>query len=330
MILVTCTIASFVTQKGAQNVARQENSEIDNEDNITDERILIPIRNPETTDELINLSVIVKNPKNKNSLFGLNVINDDNLDSGAEANGKKILEKAAITASATDNHLTKLLRYDLNIVNAINSTVREHNITDLVLGLHVKQDISESFLGDLTEGILSKCNTTTLVYKPVQPISTIIRQIVIIPKHAEKEIGFPFWLLKVWNIARNTGAKLMFYGSETTLKFIQEIYEKHPIEAEFQTFTDWDDFLILTREIKTDDNLIVILSRKNKPSYHANMVNIHTYLNKYFQQNSFILVYPMQTGVNDDGVDLNNPSLIEPIGKIDEIGKTIARLFKKK
>lgn len=330
MILVTCTIASFVTQKGAQNVARQENSEIDNEDNITDERILIPIRNPETTDELINLSVIVKNPKNKNSLFGLNVINDDNLDSGAEANAKKILEKAAITASATDNHLTKLLRYDLNIVNAINSTVREHNITDLVLGLHVKQGISESFLGDLTEGILSKCNTTTLVYKPVQPISTIIRQIVIIPKHAEKEIGFPFWLLKVWNIARNTGAKLMFYGSETTLKFIHEIYEKHPIEAEFQTFTDWDDFLILTREIKTDDNLIIILSRKNKPSYHANMVNIHTYLNKYFQQNSFILVYPMQTGVNEDGVDLNNPSLIEPIGKIDEIGKTIARLFKKK
>ena len=60
------------------------------------------------------------------------------------------------------------------------------------------------------------------------------------------------------------------------------------------------------------------------------MVNIHTYLNKYFQQNSFILVYPMQTGVNEDGVDLNNPSLIEPIGKIDEIGKTIARLFKKK
>jgi hypothetical protein len=38
----------------------------------------------------------------------------------------------------------------------------------------------------------------------------------------------------------------------------------------------------------------------------------------------------MQTGVTDESVDLNNPSLIEPMEKIDEIGKTIARLFRRK
>jgi hypothetical protein len=61
------------------------------------------------------------------------------------------------------------------------------------------------------------------------------------------------------------------------------------------------------------------------------MINIPFYLNKYFQSNSFILVYPMQIGVTDnETIDLNNPSLLEPIEKLDEIGKNITRLFRRK
>jgi len=77
--------------------------------------------------------------------------------------------------------------------------------------------------------------------------------------------------------------------------------------------------------------LIIILSRVNKLSYHEGMNNIPSYLNKYFQANSFILVYPMQQGVMDnEEIDLNNPSLIEPIEKLDEIGKNILKLFRRK
>ena len=154
---------------------------------------------------------------------------------------------------------------------------------------------------------------------------------VVMPENAEREAGFPFWLLKIWNISRNSGAKLMFYGTESTLSFVREIHSKHPIEAEFAVFDDWDDFLILSRDLKADDNLIVVLSRKNQISYHSNMINMPKYLNKYFRQNSFILVFPMQ--VNERQIkktDLNYPSLLEPIEKLDEIGKSIAGLFKRK
>jgi hypothetical protein len=61
------------------------------------------------------------------------------------------------------------------------------------------------------------------------------------------------------------------------------------------------------------------------------MVNIPAYLSKYFQSNSFIIVYPMQLGISENGmIDFKNPSLLEPIEKVDEIGKTIAKLFKRK
>ncbi|MGE0021912.1 MAG: hypothetical protein AB7S72_19745, partial [Draconibacterium sp.] len=202
--------------------------------------------------------------------------------------------------------------------------------TDLVMGLHIKTEISESFLGKLTEGILSKNNTTTLVYKPLQPISTIKNHLIVIPENAEIEIGFIEWLSKIWNIGRNTGAKIIFYASEKTLKIIREIHAKHPIEAGFKVFDEWENFLILSGDIKPDDGLIIVMSREKKISYHSKMKKIPEYLNLHFTQNSFLLIYPMQSGLYNDETDLNNPSLLEPIGKIDELGKAIARLFKRK
>jgi hypothetical protein len=61
------------------------------------------------------------------------------------------------------------------------------------------------------------------------------------------------------------------------------------------------------------------------------MTRIPNYLNKHFQQNSFILIYPIQIGIADnENKDLMNASILEPIEKLDEIGKTIAKLFKRR
>jgi len=331
MILVTCTIASFVAQRGAKNIALQEQSEAEPEESENDERILIPVSNAETVEELTKLSLIIKSQKNKIGLYALSIIDQQSEDSISEKNAKKVLEKATKIAAATDNQLHDLLRYDLNVTNGISNVVKELKITDLLLGLHVKKGISDNFLGNLTEGVLTKCNTTTLIYKPSQPLATIKRHLIVVPKRAEKEIGFPFWLLKVWNIAKNTGSKLVFFAPPQTLKYIQEINQKHPVESEFNEFSDWDDFLILARDVKPDDNLIIVLSRKERPSYQSNMAKVPSYLNKYFQAVNYILIYPIQTDVMDlPGVDLKNPSLMEPMEKLDEIGKNIAKLFKRK
>ena len=329
MILFTCTIATFVAQKGAKNIALLEGTESDADDEEIKERILIPVSNIETTDELVNLGVTIKSKRNKEALYALSIVNNDSADGMADKNAQKILAKAEITAAATDHLIHSLLRYDLNLVNGITSVVKEHKITDLILGLHANKGISDSFLGNLTEGILTRCNTTTLIYKPAQPLSTIKRHIVIVPENAEKEIGFAFWLIKVWNIARNSGAKLVFYATDDALKVIREIQIKHPIDCELKLFDDWDDFLILARNIQSNDNLIILLSRKDRPSYHPNMAKIPNLLNKYFKETSYILIYPMQAGVMDSSeINLKDPSLMEPLEKLDEMGKTIARIFK--
>ncbi len=336
MILITCTIATFVAQKGAQNIAAMEatNEEVDESEE--EEKILISIHNPETIEELMNLSTTIKSKKNKTGLYALNIINSENSDEVAYKKARKMLDKAIEIASSTDNQLTDLVRYDLNIVNGITNTVKEQKITDLILGLHKKIGISDSFLGNLTEGILTKCNVNTLIYKPSQPLATIKKHVIIVPKMAEKELGFYAWLGKVWNIGRNTGAKLVFYATGQTLHAIREVHKKNHIEAEFHEFSDWEDFLVLSRDIKSDDNLVIVMSRKNRLSYDDNMPKIPKYLNKYFQANNFILIFPIQIGVSEETVidDFKNPSVLEPIkeniGRLDSIGKSISKLFRKR
>ena len=97
---------------------------------------------------------------------------------------------------------------------------------------------------------MSKCNTTTFIYKSEQPLATIKRHLVLIPPRAEKEIGFPFWLIKIWNIARNTGSKLIFYGTFETLNYIQEINKSHPVTCDFKEFENWDDLVFISKEIQ--------------------------------------------------------------------------------
>lgn len=61
MILVTCTIASFATQKSATQIALSEKSEEGSHKNL--ERILIPVNNPGTVEDLVNISLIIKSKK---------------------------------------------------------------------------------------------------------------------------------------------------------------------------------------------------------------------------------------------------------------------------
>ncbi len=334
MILVTCTIASFAAQKGAENIALSENLSVDSTRSCAEERILIPIGYLENAEELVNLATTVKSKNNTAGLFALTVIDHGNADEIEEREAKKILDTAKKAAAATDTYLKRLLRYDLNIVNAINGIARQHKITDLILGLHHKSSLSDTFLGNLTEGVLNRCNTTTMIYRSRQPLATIKRDIIIVPANAEREVGFPFWLTKIWNIGRNTGSKLVFYATGKTSEYLQAIHKKYPIEAEFNVFSDWEDFLILSRDIKKDDNLIIILSRKQHLSFNRNMERIPDYLNKYFEENNYILVYPMQIGgsYNHD-FDMSNPSFLEPImenfERLDDLGRTVVKLFSK-
>jgi len=332
-ILITCTLATIVGQKGAQNIALADTVDELPEfgKQFSEERILIPMNNITTVDELINLSVTLKSHKAPNGIYALHVADNTVADEAAEKHAAKLLEKAAVAASSTDYELQRLIRYDSDVVNGIACVVREQKITDLILGMHQKSTITESFLGSSSENILGRCNITTFIYKPVQPLATIKRTIVVIPEGAEKEIGFVLWMRKMINIIRNTGSKLVVYGTKQTIAYLKGEYSMSISHAEYKVLKEWDDFQAVSREIKNDDNLIVVMSRKNHISYHSKMAKMPLYLNRYFQKNSFILIYPVQSGIVEETFESKSgQSVKKTLLRLDEVAKIFAKVYKRK
>ncbi len=329
MILVTCTIASFVTQKNARRIALRETS---TEDILLgqDEKILMPLSNPNTIEDLVNLSMVLKSKSNTEGLYALNIIQNDGTLPDAEKNAQKILNTAKSLAAAADIQLTTTMRYDLDLVHGVTNVIREAKITDLVLGLHFRKGGDDSFLGQLTSGILFRSNITTFIYNPRQPIATVRRHLVLIPENAEYESGFSFWLARVWNIALNTGAKIVFYADKQCVQLLRDIHQRHPIDLEFHVFTDWHKIPDMLSDVGTDDNLVLVLSREHHLSYKEGMKELPLLLNRNFQEQNFLLIYPSQAQISEEGVvDLTNPSLLETIERIDIIGKTLAGIFRK-
>lgn len=120
-------------------------------------------------------------------------------------------------------------------------------------------------------------------------------------------------------------------GSEDTMDIVQKIHANYPIDADFRLTENWDDFHGLATDFKSDDNLIIVMSRKGKISYNKTMEEIPETLNSKYSRNSVLLVYPMQYGISDYSlIEMNNPSLIEPMERLDVLGKNIARLFSRK
>lgn len=322
MILVTCTIASFRAQKGAVEVSLTEGMVKEEEGN-PDERILIPVANKDTLKDLIDLSLVIKSKANDTNLYALNIIRSNESTPETEKASEKLLEEAVVLGAGADTVIHPIKRYDMNILNGILGVVKKYVITDIVMGLHVKQEITESFLGNLVEGVLDKCQSTLFVYKAMQPLGTIRRRLVVIPPNADREIGFSLWLSKIWSLGRNSGAKLSFFANQEILDTLRNVHRVHPIDADFNEFSGWRDFIRLTKEIGKNEGLVIVMSRQRKISYDPAMRNVPDYINKHFKDNNFMLLYPVQSASGGDyHNDMTNASLITPVRNQDGFGAT--------
>lgn len=295
MILVTCTISSIVTEKSARKLALQTDLETPENSYNPENRILIPVSNPETLDSLMELALLIKDKKDKQPVYALKVV-DDNQNSDKISQGKKLLDRAANIGAGADIKVKRISRYDLNISSGICNVVKEKNISDVVLGLHRKSTVSDSFFGNMTDSLLGGVNRMIYIYKSVQPMSTIKRLVVATPPKCEFESGFNKWCNRVFTLAGQIGGELVFYCTKDTKEAIVEIAKEIKTSVQIQYFllADWEDFLILTKEVQYNDLLMVVTARKQSISYTPLLEKLPKQLSNYFSENSFIVLYPEQ------------------------------------
>jgi Kef-type K+ transport system membrane component KefB len=329
MILCTCTMSSFVVEKASQQLAlNQEILPTQGEDG----KILISLAYPETVTELIDFGLMLKS-KQTTPVYALNVVSEEGNDKKTTAMARKMMDRAINHAASMDQPVIPIMRYDINISNGIIYTLKEQNITDLLIGLHHEAN-SNNFLGSIAEGILKHTSETVFIYKAVQPLNTLKRIITVVAPQGELEPGFNHWFTKITTIAKQAGLGLAFYATDSTLNELKREHGHRGIDNRilYHRFDDWDDFLIFSREIKPDDLFVIVSSRKGHVSYQPALTKLPYYLSKYFTSTSFIMLYPQQLekDINVENVQYVDGTIAQKIASVGKRKNLLGRLFGRK
>lgn len=323
LILVSCTISSFVSMASAQRIADADKEETVAGTGDEEEKILLALNHEHTVDKMVNLGLLIKNKTNIDKLFALNVINEEKSESSSK-NAEKLLGAAVSMAAAADVKLNPITRHDNDVVAGINNVVKEHNITDLIIGLEQDKGFSSSFIYNLYNGYLQNKQINVIVYHAVQPVATIKRYAVLIPGNAEHEPGFFHSLLRVWNIGKNSGAKMSFYANEKTINVLESIIRKANIEAVFNTVIAWQDAQNVAYNLEVDEGLIILMADRGMKSYFPQMQHVPEILNKNLHNNNYILIYPFSKIDNT----ITEKRSVSNLDDFADIGKIIRKIFK--
>ena len=330
LILVTCVVSSFITENAAKQIAMND-AELEEREGQEKERFLIPVANPETLDSLMSLALVVRDEKQADNLVALSVINDSGDSVKLEMRGKRSLERAAQIAASANVLLKTVSRFDLNITTGILHTAKENDATSIIIGLHHKASIVDSFFGNLTENLLKGTFLQVMVARFLMPVNTLRRIIVAVPPKAEFEHGFVKWIVHLCRMSSQLGCRLHFFAHPQTLGYIRGyIQKKHKdVLTEYQVLEDWDDLLIITGQVNYDHLLVIVSSRRGSISYDSAFERLPMQISKYFNNNSIMLLYPDQKGDPNESLTFADPRGFAETQYYDKVGNWFYKWFKK-
>lgn len=300
MILVCCLVSTVTTQEASKKlrIERTEAELKEDAETVPGEyaRQLVAVANPVTSEGLMRMALLMRNRRNQNPVTALFVRNTD--DARTVEMGRTALRSAVAAALAVDIEVNDIERYDINVVAGVTNEAKQARASDIMIGLHRKSNVVDTFYGSMIEQLLQTTNKMIFMSRCFVPVDTLARLMVLVPDKAEYETGFQTWVERVSNLASQLAAKAVFIAYPATASFIRNVIEdeKFAIRHEYRELNSWDDFILYSAEIGEDDLLMVVGARKGSISHSGDLENLPGYLSRNFARHNLIVIYPEQFG----------------------------------
>lgn len=297
MILICCIVASVVTERAARRIRmRLTAHELEHEEIGATEfaRQVVSVSNPVTADGIMRMAVSMRNRLNRTPIMALYVRNGD--DPRTRVMGKTALADAVKAGEQMDVEVQSKERYDINIAAALRNFAEEKEATEIVIGLHRKSTIVDTFYGSLIEQLVGLTNRMVIMARCFIPVGTITKIVVVVPRNAEYETGFHLWVSRLCMLAYNIEARIVFISYKITQDLIRTAIaeDKIEVDARFEILDSYDDFILLSGDVSDDDLLVVIGARKGSISYGSDLEALPGFLSRYFSRHNLMVIYPKQ------------------------------------
>jgi len=299
LILITCIIASFATEKAAKVIlieSENDHTDLKRASGFNDEHILMPFANIENVEKLLEFSIFIKDKKSPNPIAILTVVSNND---EAEVNilkAKNKLEQFVKQASASEVNVNVIATIDHNIASGISRIAREIMADMIVLGWPRRTGLINKLIGEKVDSILSNTTKTTFICHLEKPLVLHKRILIAVPPLAERENGYEQWFFKMINLAQELSVPIQVFCNNDSEDAFQKFVINSKISANliFKPFEDWDNFFVLGNDVKVDDLFVLISARKGSASYMNVLENLPVRLEKHFSSNSRLVIYPQQ------------------------------------
>lgn len=293
LILITCLIATIVTQRAAKIIAINEENEPLTPaamGEFAQEKILVPIANPLNIGHHVELAMLLKDKKSVNSISLLGVMPNNQEVEKNIVSFRKQLQEYISTATAAEVDVDIVTTIDHNPADGITRIAKE-TMTDLViLGWPGKAGLWDKLLGEKIEQIVKNLDKNLFVCHLEQNLITHKRIVVISPPLAEKEDGFALWVNKIYKLSAELSVPILHLGHPQTYKIISSSRKTGSVV--FQPFTDWDNPISCGDQIKEDDLIVLISAHYGYISHLPVLETLPTRLENRFPNHNKIVVYP--------------------------------------
>lgn len=322
LILVSCIVSSLATNAGARRLALTDTKTNLNHGTYHG-KCLVTYDHPEKVDVLTQLAIIIRNPFIHDSLMGLSVdfdeetphaysINakEDNSHNNALRRSKRNLTEAKRIAAAADVPMSTLSRVSTNIASGILHTMKEHDVGEVILGMHlVDGNAPAGSLGTVVDGVLTGSHREVMVVHAIVPPGTMRRVIVGIPEKAEYEVGFFKWVEHICRIGEQLDCHLEYYGVAKTLSHISEyMVTKHPhVRSACHIIKHWNEVMQLGETLGKGELFVVVTSRPGFISYISEMDKLPQQL-AAFESTSVMMLFPDQYGEPSENMTIFSPN----------------------
>jgi Kef-type K+ transport system membrane component KefB len=335
LILVTCLVATLVTENASRKILTTEKEEPNIEYPVRDrEHIMIPIANLDNMETLLEFAVYVKNKKSVNPITILSVVPNDEEAEKNLIRAKNNLQSLAKMALANGTKVKITATIDHNIAGGIIRASREEMTDTIMIGWPRKTGLIERFIETKTDSIISRTSKAVYICHFEHPLVMHQKLVIVCPPLCELEPGFEIWLSKMNILAKELSSDIFCYCNSKSREAINQHSDHLKINGAFSFSEEFNlsNLLLLQKYVGPDDMLIYISARRTSASYDNCMENIQEKLERNFPANSKIIIYPRAHHIDSkfsEYGDINPGPFNQGLERVQKIGKGLGNLLKR-
>lgn len=335
LILITCMVASFVTE----NAGRKLLIETRDDDQLyapqkRSQHLLVATNELRGNETLLDLSILITDKSVTNPISVVSVLAND--------------EEAEKRIRASRNHMDEITRHyssgeikvnaiatiDHNLSSGIARSSKELAADIVILNDSNKANLLMKIVGDDRDHLLDVCPKTVFFCQLDRSFAEKKRIILICPPFSELENSFSSWLERILRLAGQLRLELIVFAQEDTFEKISLYmqYRKLTLDVQHKLIAELEDFFLQNFKVEKTDLLIMCSARAGSVSYSINVDQFLPKIQKAFENNDKILIYPSQEvaeNVFSTYEDISAEAISKGVETIRNIGKEVGSIFKK-